>query len=104
MKAWIAALLGCAAIAALAVPRATTPAPATAQPAAAAAPRAAPQTSQVTVAHGFAEIGTAFRRGAGSAKSSPDRLARSEAEAAAQADDAAATRADTVPASAPRER
>jgi hypothetical protein len=60
------------------------------------APAAKVQTRQSVVRHGFAGVASAFQRGA---VTEPDRIG----EAEAKRDDRDTTRADTVPAGAPRE-
>lgn len=67
--------------------------------------RASQPGPEVQKSQGFAEVGTAFRRGT---PSSADQLGQAEArarsDAQAHADDRATTQADTVPADAPREQ
>ena len=109
MKAWAPVLMGCIAVATALMFTPWTDAPMPeAVPASAPGPAAATVVAGAAApaAQGFAGVGTVFTPGAAS-PTLPDPLAPGEAraaeEAAALADDKAATRDDTVPADAPRE-
>lgn len=111
MKNFGLSLLACTALVALVCSREAghpqSQADAAAATMAAEAPvlRASQPGPEVVKSQGFAEVGTAFRRGTAT---SPDHLSTSEArarsDAAAQADDRITTLSDTVPAGTPREQ